>query len=127
MNVFPAAVVADDGRLRAGAGPFSVVLPRIWPNVYTTRGRRGPARRAAGATGGEGIRRASDEDNTVKLAVELVESLGSEVLLHLTGPSGTLVARVDPRTRYREGDIAELAVATEGLHAFDPETEAALF
>jgi hypothetical protein len=48
-------------------------------------------------------------------------------MLHLTGPAGTtIVARVDPRTRLSPGDIAELAVDAQYLHAFDPATEVSL-
>jgi multiple sugar transport system ATP-binding protein len=64
--------------------------------------------------------------NELKLPVELVESLGSEALLHLTGPDGTIVARVDPRVRLKPGDQADLAVDVTHLHVFDQDTELAL-
>jgi multiple sugar transport system ATP-binding protein len=128
MNVFPATVVADNGRLRTSAGPFTVGVPPALAEHL---------REKAGSDILLGVRpeyiearefaERADDDNTVTLPVELVESLGSDVLLHLAGPSGTLVARVDHRTRFREGDLAELAIATDHLHAFDPETEEALF
>jgi multiple sugar transport system ATP-binding protein len=48
-------------------------------------------------------------------------------LLHLRGPAGEpIVARVDPRTTLRAGDVAKLAVNTDQLHVFDPTTEVAL-
>ena len=63
--------------------------------------------------------------------VQVRESLGSEVVLHLevgatkaavgvdeTGGSAFL-ARLDPRTALRAGDHAELAVDTQYLQLFD--------
>ncbi|RIK46783.1 MAG: glycerol-3-phosphate ABC transporter ATP-binding protein [Chloroflexi bacterium] len=127
MNVFPVALRSDGEQLRVEADGFSVVLP--------------PALASRARAGGDGtlllgvrpehlevveFAERVGQDNTVRLPVELVESLGSEVLLHLTGPDGVIVARVDPRSRYRAGDIAELAVAAESLHLFDPQTEMSL-
>jgi multiple sugar transport system ATP-binding protein len=67
------------------------------------------------------------EGNIIHMPVELVEPLGSETLLHLTGPEGlVIVARVDPRTTLRPGDTAELAVNTNHLHVFDPATDESL-
>jgi multiple sugar transport system ATP-binding protein len=74
------------------------------------------------------------------------EPLGAEVLVYFTvsakavdsgaaveesqAPSSSggarLVARVDPRTRIREGSGMELAVDTSRLYFFDPETRAAI-
>ena len=34
----------------------------------------------------------------------------------------TIVGRFDPRAEVKEGEIAEVAVDTRGLHFFDPET-----
>jgi multiple sugar transport system ATP-binding protein len=33
-----------------------------------------------------------------------------------------MVGRFDPRAEVKEGEIAEVAVDTRGLHFFDPET-----
>jgi multiple sugar transport system ATP-binding protein len=127
MNIFPATVEADGETLRVSAENFNVVIP-------PARAERLHAK--IGETVLLGVRPEHIEvkefaervaaDNCITLPVELVESLGSEVLLHLTGPDGEIVARVDPRSRYRAGDLAELAVTTESVHAFDPETEVAL-
>jgi multiple sugar transport system ATP-binding protein len=78
--------------------------------------------------------------------VELCEALGSEVLVHFTtdarqavtdevrelaedmgedrpmGERAGLVGRFNPRTRVRQGDVAEVAVDRRALHFFDLQT-----
>ena len=71
--------------------------------------------------------------------VELVESLGSEIVVHLNldarrvkagepgaaqevGGDGACVARFSPRSRVAAGRPAAAAVTVENLHFFDPET-----
>ncbi|MDQ4045569.1 MAG: sn-glycerol-3-phosphate ABC transporter ATP-binding protein UgpC [Chloroflexota bacterium] len=128
MNVFPATVTNGASGLRVVAGDFQVDVP-------ASRGER--MRSKIGETVLLGIRpehiavkeyaETVNEGNTVRMPVDLVEHLGSETLLHLRGPEGmAIVARVDPRTQLRAGDVAELAVDTEHLHAFDSQTEDAL-
>jgi multiple sugar transport system ATP-binding protein len=87
-------------------------------------------------------------DQRLKGTVALREALGSEILVHIdidarhavtdevrelaadigveAPASGhdkaTIVGRFSPRSRVREGDTAEAAVDTRGLHFFDPQT-----
>ena len=128
MNVFPATVTNGAAGLRVLAGDFQVDVPAV-------RGER--MRSKIGETVLLGIRPEHIEvrehaenvidGNSVRMPVDLVEHLGSETLLHLRGPEGmAIVARVDPRTTLRAGDVADLAVNTEQLHAFDSHTEEAL-
>lgn len=59
--------------------------------------------------------------------VEVVEHLGSEVILYLTSPSGVeFVARVDPRTAARPGMDLSLSIEMSRTHFFDQETELAI-
>jgi multiple sugar transport system ATP-binding protein len=128
MNVFPATVSNGASDLRINAGDFHVSVP-------ASRAERVKSRVGQDVLVGirpedlqvrEFAENATD-GNTVRMPVELVEALGSETLLHLTGPGGAaIVAKVDPRARVRAGDVAELAVNTDHLHAFDPATEVAL-
>ncbi len=87
----------------------------------------------------------SPEDRRVRSTAKLVESLGSEVIIHFpmavepfeimeaefegsdavaptTDETGKFiyVARVNPRSRVRVGDSVELAFDTARLHFFDP-------
>ena len=81
------------------------------------------------------------EGPTLSAAVELVEAMGAEIIAHLSvdapvadvgaladlGEEASLratelVGRFSPRSRVREGQRAEVAVATDRLHVFDRET-----
>ena len=78
--------------------------------------------------------------------VDLVEALGSELLVHFTidapkvraegaheadeeelAASGAGVARVDPRAPIKAGDRARFLVDTSRMQFFDPETDAAIW
>jgi multiple sugar transport system ATP-binding protein len=78
--------------------------------------------------------------------VDLVEALGSELMVHFTldarrvraegassededatAQSGEGVARVDPSARAKVGEPITFAVKTEGLQFFDPESEQAIW
>jgi multiple sugar transport system ATP-binding protein len=92
-------------------------------------------------------------DRRLKVPCDLTEPLGSEILAYFTiaatgvvssahehaedasvhlgrnggrGNTTRLVARVDPRSRIREGEEVELAVDTSRLYFFDPETREAV-
>ncbi len=56
--------------------------------------------------------------------IDVVEPLGSEVLLYLDYGSETpMVVRVEPRTAKKVGDPVEVVFKPERLHLFDAETE----
>ena len=78
--------------------------------------------------------------------VDLVEALGSELVIHFTidakrviaegaqaadaeaaAISGEGVARVDPKTPAKAGDRISFAVDTDGIQFFDPQTGAAIW
>jgi multiple sugar transport system ATP-binding protein len=58
--------------------------------------------------------------------VEVVEKLGSEILLDVRVGEDSMVAAVDPTTQAKAQDQLQLAVNPERLHFFDARTEAAL-
>jgi multiple sugar transport system ATP-binding protein len=84
-------------------------------------------------------------DRVIEATVDLVESLGAELIVHVTvsdpvtpadGASdawrevvarrGRAVARLTTRSRLSPGDVVKLAVDTTRLHLFDAETGASL-
>ena len=84
-----------------------------------------------------------DGTATIDVSVDLVEMLGSELMVHSTidapavravdtgveistGTESSIVASLDPRRRVKIGDRLELTVDTLRLHAFDLETGQAI-
>ena len=58
--------------------------------------------------------------------VEVVEQLGSEILLDVRVGDDTMVAAVDPTVRAKVDEQLRLAVNPARLHFFDAKTEAAI-
>ncbi len=83
------------------------------------------------------------QGNHLSTTVTLVEALGAEIMVHFQldarivdsgdpdapdeAAAGHAVARFDPRSRVRIGDEIELAVTTENMHFFNPETHLAIW
>ena len=57
---------------------------------------------------------------------EVVEQLGSEVLLDVAAGSNSMVASVDPSVRVNVRDRVRLALDSERLHFFDSASEVAI-
>ena len=66
------------------------------------------------------------KDLSFDVAVEVVERLGSEILLDVAVGSATMVASVEPTATAKVHEKLRLAVNPERLHFFDNETEAAI-
>jgi multiple sugar transport system ATP-binding protein len=58
--------------------------------------------------------------------IEVVEQLGSEILLDMKVGEGVMVASVEPTTRVKVRDRLRLAMRPSRLHVFDANTEAAI-
>ncbi len=58
--------------------------------------------------------------------IEVVEQLGSEILLDMKVGEGVMVASVEPTVRVKVRDKLRLAMRPSGLHVFDAKTEAAI-
>ena len=63
---------------------------------------------------------------TFNSKIEVVEQLGSEILLDVRVGDATMVAAVEPTTRAKVQDIVRLAVNPERLHFFDTKTDMAV-
>jgi multiple sugar transport system ATP-binding protein len=69
---------------------------------------------------------ADPADATFESTVEVVEPLGSEILLDVKAGANTMVARVDPSVRVKVHEKIRLALDPERLHFFDSKTEATI-
>jgi len=62
---------------------------------------------------------------TVEAKVEVTELMGNEILIYLTtGSENSIVARVDPRSRYTFGDKVQVLFNMDNSHIFDPSEDA---
>lgn len=65
-------------------------------------------------------------EDLMPTTVDVVEPMGSEVLLYLLTGTKQFVARLDSRTQVRPGDKFETAVNMEHMHIFDKQTQIAI-
>src|SRR5205823_797517 len=77
----------------------------------------------------EDLRVANDADPvdmSIEAAVEVIERLGSEILLDVAVGPGSMVAAVEPTVGAKVHERLRLAVNPHRLHFFDAESEAAV-
>jgi multiple sugar transport system ATP-binding protein len=125
MNFMDVTLSEGPGALRAEAPGVRLTIPlermdrlRPYAGQHLTLGLRPEDLHLA--TG-------DDPEGTVfDAVVDVVEPLGSEILLDVKAGATPLVARVDPTVRVKVHEKIRLAVESERLRYFDPKTEAAI-
>ena len=125
MNFATVTVTDGNGRLLAKNGGLEIEVPsphaeRLRPRVgeQLTLGVRPEDLHVASGRDPEGL--------TFPCRVEVVEQLGSEILLDVRVGEETMVAAVEPTTRTKVQDSLRLAVNPERLHFFDAKSEVAV-
>jgi len=125
MNFIDATIAETDGELCAETVGMRVPIP-------AERARRLAAYKARKVTLGirpEDLQMADPEGSgrvSFAVVVEVVEPLGSEILLDVRLGPQALVARVDSSCRVRHQEKIRLCCVPEQMHFFDPETEEAI-
>ncbi len=125
MNFSTVTVTERDGGLTAVNGGMNIVVPphlvdRLKPhaNQQMTLGIRPEDLRVANGSDPAGL--------SFDSKVEVIEQLGSEILLDVRVGDGTMVASVEPTTRTKIQESLRLAMNPARLHFFDAKTEAAV-
>jgi multiple sugar transport system ATP-binding protein len=125
MNFATVTMVDGNGRITAKNSGLEIEVPgahadRLRGHVgqQLTMGIRPENLHLASAADPEGL--------TFNSKVEVVEKLGSEILLDVRVGDDTMVAAVDPTTGAKVQDSLRLAINPERLHFFDAKTEAAV-
>jgi multiple sugar transport system ATP-binding protein len=125
MNFAKVTMIDGTGRLIAKNGGMEIEVPsqqadrlRLQVGQQMTLGIRPEDLHVATAADPPGL--------TFDSKVEVVEQLGSEILLDVRVGEETMVAAVDPTIRAKVAEQLRLAVNPERLHFFDDKTEAAI-
>jgi len=125
MNFASVTMMDGNGRLTAKNAGLQLEVPAS----HTERLRSHVGREVTIGIRPENLHVATDSDPaglTFPSKVEVVEQLGSEILLDVRVGDDTMVAAVDPTTRARVQDQIHLAVNPARLHFFDAKTEMAI-
>jgi multiple sugar transport system ATP-binding protein len=127
MNFFPGRLRKDGNKLVVDAGDFVVPIPAKKSKPYEGH---------AGKDVIFGIRPENIHDaefvpsnidsEKVAVKVDVTELMGNEIFLYLVSGKNTFVARVDPRSKLRVGEQADVAFDMDNFHIFDAATEEAI-
>ena len=125
MNFAPVHVAEEGGEVHAVGDGIRLKLPAL----AAARLRAHTGRDVTLGIRPEDLRIASGEAANglgVDAVVEVVERLGSEILLDVKVGGGSMVASVEPTTQAKVREQLRLALNPERLHFFDAQTEAAI-
>jgi multiple sugar transport system ATP-binding protein len=125
MNFAEVTLAENGGKPMAEAQGLRIMLP----DALAARARKKAGRKATLGIRPEDIHIAGASDqpeHCFDANIEVVEQLGSEILLDTRVGPATMVASVDPMVRVRAHDTLRLAMKPERLHLFDAESEAAI-
>jgi multiple sugar transport system ATP-binding protein len=125
MNFVGVRIIGENGGLWAETEGIRIKVPEAmqsrmapYAGKEATFGIRPEDLHIAGA--------ADPKELTFDVAVEVVERLGSEILLDVVAGPATMVASVEPTTTAKVHEKLRLAVNPARVHFFDDETEAAI-
>jgi multiple sugar transport system ATP-binding protein len=125
MNFAAVRIAAENGSLWAESEDLRIkvpapIVPRLgsYAGKDATLGVRPEDLRIAGP--------ADSADLCFDVAVEVVERLGSEILLDVAAGSTAMVASVEPTATAKVHERLRLAVNPDRVHFFDNRTEAAI-
>ncbi len=118
MNFAQVRIAAENGSLWAESEDLRIKVPApIVAAARTLRRDGSDARRAA--RGSAHRRRRRRRDLSFDVAVEVVERLGSEILLDVAAGSTTMVASVEPTVTAKVHEKLRLAINPDRVHFFD--------
>jgi multiple sugar transport system ATP-binding protein len=125
MNFATVSLVSENNAVWGRNAGLNLRLP----NELASRAGQHTGRELTFGVRPEDLRIATSTDSAdhcFDADVEVVEQLGSEILLDLKAGDSAMVAAVDPTVRVKIGDKVRLAVNPARLHLFDAQSEAAI-
>ncbi len=127
MNFFPGKLRKDGDKIVVDTGDFVVPIPAAKAAPYKLHTDKDII---------FGIRPENIHDadfvppnidaEKVTVKVDVTELMGNEIFLYLVSGKNTFVARVDPRSKLRVGQQAQVMFDMDNFHIFDASTEEAI-
>ena len=124
MNIAPANIVEENGKLLAKEEGMTVVIPKKREDILKPYvGKRVLL----------GVRPEDLEftkkpgENNLEASVSVIEPLGNETHLYLDTKENQFIARSKPEHEFSVGDTVNFTPNMEKVQFFDPETERSLF
>jgi len=68
-----------------------------------------------------------DPDSSFSALIRVIESAGSEKLVHIRNENDTFVTRLDPHVRLKTGEVVDFTARMESAHIFDMKTGDTIF
>jgi len=124
MNFAEVTLSGANGKLWAEASGLKIGVPE--PLAGRVSGHSGKATMGIRPEDLHVAGPADPAELCFEVEVEVIEQLGSEILLDTRAGNSTFVASVDPMLRTKVHERLKLAINPNRLHLFDAETEAAI-
>jgi multiple sugar transport system ATP-binding protein len=122
MNFADVTLNGTNGKLWAEAPGLKIGLPE----PLAGRFKGGSGAKATMGVRPEDLHIADPAELCFEVEVEVIEQLGSEILLDTRAGNSTFVASVEPTLRTKMHDRLKLAINPNRLHLFDAQTEAVI-
>jgi multiple sugar transport system ATP-binding protein len=128
MNFANCRVIKENGSFFAASGGFKLKIPERYSE---TTGRYLEREVILGIRPEHLIDTASvqnpDSESTFRATVRVIESAGSEKLVHIRNEENTFVAKLDPHVQLKTGDTVNFTARMESSHIFNMENGSTIF
>jgi multiple sugar transport system ATP-binding protein len=128
MNFIDCTVARQDGYLFAKSGAIDLKIP----DQFTRNAEKYIDHRVTLGIRPEHLTDSAslqnpDPASSFRASVRVIESAGSEKLVHIRNEDDTMVARLDPHVSLRIGDVVDFTARMDSVHIFDINTGETIF
>jgi multiple sugar transport system ATP-binding protein len=129
MNFFEVTVAGNDDKIRLESEGFGLPVPAPKTAMLIPYQGKGITLgiRPEDIHDKKYVPAGIDASAAMRAKVDVVEMMGNELFIYLVSGKHQFLARVDPRAKTRPGQDMEVVFNLDNLHAFDTESQKAIF